>query len=210
MSKNSNISHKVQERAIFTSSYKLMLLMIKENHFIKLQLSRNNPQIWKRIYIISIFRTIECMVNYLKKDVINERKYQDLGLSKNQIKKLNEYYISIENGRKIRKLKKIPFSDNVIFAFDMFNNANFVFESINKSTVDWENFKNAINIRNRIVHPKFIKNLYVKNSELQIVENAYDWFFDTFSEFHKKGYESLMSQVNALKNVTFDVGNSPS
>lgn len=198
MNKLRKMAIDIKEREIYTPSYKLMLLMIKERNFVKSYIKLNHSQVWKSLFIITTFKTIESMINYLKKDVLNEQKYQDLGLSKNKLKKLNEYYIVSKNGEKIKKIKKIPFADNVTFALDMFNYTNFVFESIDKTTEDWDNFEKAIKIRNRIVHPRFLKDIHISKKNLEIVDNAYNWFFDTFDEFHRKGAESLIGQSKAI------------
>ena len=50
---------------------------------------------------------------------------------------------------------------------------------LDKSSTGWVDFKKAIEIRNRITHPKNAASFAIDDSELNAVERARQWFADS-------------------------------
>ena len=194
--------HKFKMQHQTPPNLKLILLMCDEIQIIKNLTTKKHSQIWRRLFVHSVFVTIECIINYLRKDTRKERKIQDLGLSKNQEKKLYDFYwTQNKSGKKTKKISRSPFAEKLIFAFDSFNNANFVFETIDRGSEDWHDFKEAIKIRNRITHPRSINDLYVSNNDLNLVQKTMYWILDTFIDFSEKGIESLSGQIHGMERA---------
>jgi hypothetical protein len=47
----------------------------------------------------------------------------------------------------------------------------------------WTTFKDAMEIRNRITHPKKVGDCWIFEPDLQIVTSAYEWFQKLQNEF---------------------------
>jgi hypothetical protein len=93
-----------------------------------------------------------------------------------------ESYDLDDKGKVAIRSARLNLSRNLRFAFDAF------FEVINKtrspidaSTPEWNQFRDAIRIRDRLTHPKLHADITVSPEEVLLVNRVYNWFHALFS-----------------------------
>lgn len=80
---------------------------------------------------------------------------------------------------------KITLEKNIVFAFRVFAQANDVNYRLDKSTIGWQEFKKAIKIRDRLMHPKRITDLTISPEELEQVMRTQMWFYTNKNQVFK-------------------------
>lgn len=72
-----------------------------------------------------------------------------------------------ENGEIKARWAKITLEKNIVFAFRAYAKAFGVEFKIDKSGQGWEDFKRAVKVRDRLMHPKRLQDLFVADGELK-------------------------------------------
>jgi hypothetical protein len=80
---------------------------------------------------------------------------------------------------------KISLEKNIVFAFRAYAQAYEIQYKLDKGGVGWQNFKTAIKVRDRLMHPKRIKDLTVTDDEIEFVMNANMWVIEKKVEVMK-------------------------
>jgi hypothetical protein len=52
------------------------------------------------------------------------------------------------------------------------------------SHVDWPAFGDAVNVRNRITHPRQDSDVIVSDNDLSVVRRAHEWFVQAIRSVH--------------------------
>ena len=141
------------------------------------QMRRDLIDFRRRNYIKTVFSSFEAII-WGMKNILLEQK---------QLIKAPKLLIELQGfkleGPNKKNLTKKPMKTGLeksikvtINAFDTFilkGKSHNIF-----SSDEWEKFKNAIKIRDRITHPKSPKDLKVSVKELELVRDCYYWFFN--------------------------------
>ena len=69
------------------------------------------------------------------------------------------------------------------------------------ASTNWQNFNQAIAIRNRVTHPKKIADLTLSDSDIAIVRASYEWLFETIALVEEKATVVLTLHVDAFRKV---------
>jgi len=112
-------------------------------------------------------------------------KQRVLHLSKAGIAKLDSGRLSIleeanydlrENGAVERRPRRLPFLPNFRFAFQEFFKFHGGTFALDVTGEDWKNFCCAVQLRNRMMHPRSAEDLKVERNELKRLLAAIEWF----------------------------------
>lgn len=81
---------------------------------------------------------------------------------------------------------KVSLKTNVRFAYKMLAKSGSVNSELDVSGSEWQAFQKAIDVRDRITHPKNISDLNVTIEEHNAVTAAFGWLLVTFAKLHTK------------------------
>lgn len=145
----------------------------------KMLTDQRDSQFFRRIYVRSVFTTIEGGIWVLKQVCL---KANSIDGTKRKIT-ISEYIILTEksydlkgNGNVRVTSKTINLLDNIKYTFKTINT---LFEgeiNIGVGNQSWERLIIAKNIRNRITHPKNETDLNISDEEILICEAVSSWF----------------------------------
>ncbi len=178
---------------------KLLESLSKESNYFWIEYCQKKNDVWRRAYVRSVFAEMEAVIYCLKQSIKAVQKSDHLPLTIDEQKKLDEYYYQKGQGRKKVKISYfLPFAKNVSFTLDLFALANYVFDTINKNSSDWQNLIIASMIRNRIIHPKRPKEIVITDEEMKIIRVTELWFMNTVIEIMRKSVISLRGQIKGM------------
>jgi hypothetical protein len=111
-------------------------------------------------------------------DVILEaRERQEIRLLPKEIEILRqERTVTNDSGMSVVRLKFVPIRDRIAPVFEMFSRLLGKDFRLDKSSGGWVDFGVAIDLRNRITHPRNAGSFNIVDSELNTVERARQWF----------------------------------
>ena len=67
---------------------------------------------------------------------------------------------------------------------------------LDASSADWRAFRKAIEIRNRLMHPRELADLDVLDDELDTVVTAQKWFFGATIDLQDRAWEALGGEAS--------------
>lgn len=125
-------------------------------------LESEEDEFWRRMYVRSSFACIEGMTYRLKQVAHAAHKSKKCTFSEKEVPLIKEE-------------KFLRFMDNIEFVFKITARA---IDSDHKLAVgdnEWDLLRRASKIRDRLMHPKTTRDLFVSVDELHIVGRAFDW-----------------------------------
>lgn len=140
-----------------------------------------------RIAIRTIFSIIEGLCNSMKEAAFFLAKTTNVDFRKEEIAIINEesFYLA-DNGEAKIKRPNIKTSSNLRFAFKIFARAaRSDFELDVEKDKGWEEFQEALNIRNRITHPRRTKDLTISKDDFDKVTRVYGWVITSKNQLLK-------------------------
>lgn len=152
----------------------------------------------RRAYTRTAFSAIEGIANNLKLQVLDEMEPRDLSIA--ELATLREEAYSINGkGEPYAQPRFIRLEDNLAFALRMYMRLHGLECEIDRSGTGWQSFKNALQIRHRVTHPRRADDLMISDVEIGTVELAYGWFMQTVIANMTKVNAHLQSQLEKLK-----------
>ncbi len=155
----------------------------------------NLNQFWRRTIVRTIFALVEGISHQYKKVALQISEITQVEFSDAEITLLKELSYSLNaRGEADTSKAKLRTVDNMLFSIKMFAKSCSQNFDIDKSGNDWQCFKNALKIRDRITHPKNIADLEITDDEMPTILNAGAWFtliinvsvVKMFAEFFEK------------------------
>jgi hypothetical protein len=95
----------------------------------------------------------------------------------------------------------LPTAKNVRFVFALFARVRGLSAQADYSGHGWRAFREAVEIRNRITHPKASVDLSVSSSDLKLTEQAYAWFLDATFALNPEGQEEISELLDAARQM---------
>ncbi|MCB1813883.1 MAG: hypothetical protein KDK04_19525 [Candidatus Competibacteraceae bacterium] len=138
----------------------------------------NDTQFTRRTYVRAAFALFEGNINLMTEVILAAMDRQDiqaLPLKTLEILRQEEQKLD-QNGLPIVHIKFRSFHKRIAPVFKSFSQLYGKSFQIDKSTAGWVDFKAAIEIRNRITHPKNAANFVITDCELNTVQRAKQWF----------------------------------
>src|SRR5262249_37351552 len=133
-------------------------------------LEREDTPYRRRASVRAVFASIEATVFKLKGYALQNRQKVDFSAA--DIALLKEESYSVDNGKAQAQPKFIVLDKNFQFAVNMFSRALKPPFVLDKGK-DWEAFRRAIQVKNRITHPKSPAALEISDTEMEDMNTAY-------------------------------------
>ena len=97
-----------------------------------------------------------------------------------------ERHTPAEEGKPTVRVKIVPILVRAAPVFEMFSRLYGKSFQLDKSSTGWVDLKTAIEVRNRITHPKNAASFAIDDSQLDAVERARQWFADSVEALLKE------------------------
>lgn len=163
-------------------------------------LEQEDNQFWRRTLVRSSFAFIEGMVHRMKQLAFEVCSYEGISLSRSEAAMLlEEGYELNDKGEAISKMNYMHITKNVRFAFKLLARAYGVNHELKVDDAGWDNFKKALKIRDRLMHPKSSSDLNVDDADGTTVGEAFGWFGQNAHDLQAKMVSSLDERTEALK-----------
>ena len=138
-----------------------------------------DTQFARRAWVRAAFALIEGNLNLMANVILLAEERKEITLQAKDFEILRqERHTSDENGVKVVRLKFVPIRDRVAPLFQLFAGLYGKSFRVNKDTPGWMHFKDAIELRNRITHPKDAASFTISDDDLNTVRKAREWFAD--------------------------------
>jgi hypothetical protein len=148
-----------------------------------------------RTYIRSFFAYVEAWAYLTKQLVVQEPVLPVVSPTQAEFALLREEsYEAAENGEAVtRGGRFIPLDRNIRFAFAVTAKCFGSAYKLDTSGQGWKAFREAIRVRNRLMHPKQPADLVLSESEFQAVREAQLWFWRVALELQESAQAALNS-----------------
>ena len=148
---------------------------------------RGDTQFARRAYVRAAFALVEGNINLMAEVILDASKREEVILTARELEILSqERYTSNQDGLLVVHVKFVPIRDRIAPVLEMFSRLFGKYFRLDKSTVGWCDFITAIELRNRITHPKNVESFLIIDSELNAVERAREWFADSVEALSKQ------------------------
>lgn len=146
---------------------------------------------FRRTFIKSLFSCFEGTIWVLKKLCLYIDSVQNLkNLTFGEKCMLEDTNYDLKDNGEVKGTQKfLKIEDNLRFAIKVLNKVIDAEVEIDTNSKTWNDLKYAIQIRNRIMHPKWQSDLSICDEEMTRVLNVYNWlvvFLDKIIEAFKK------------------------
>jgi hypothetical protein len=150
----------------------------------------------RRVVVRALFALVEGAVFALKSQVLLKYDRGDCELSRKEREKLLERKLD-SAGNPTDSPRFLPLKDNIKFVFHIYaqkvGDITFRFDFDTR----WDDFRDAIEIRNSLTHPKSLDDLNVNDSKLKRVLRAAEWFNEQWGNLMTGVHEAIKRSVNA-------------
>jgi hypothetical protein len=136
----------------------------------------------RRIYVRSTFASIEAVIYVIKQIALAAHpdvKCQTITEAERAFAQEQTYKLTDSGDVKIH-LAKITLETNIRFSFKLLAKACEIPSKLDVSGPEWQSFQRAINVRDRITHPKVVADLTVSDTEFREVSIAFVWLLASF------------------------------
>ena len=143
-------------------------------------LVKNDNQTNRRIYIRAIYALLEGEIYERKQMALAIIDSLQHDILRDEIPLLTEIDMSIDDdGTPRARERHLPLAQNILYSLKIIARAFSIDPRIDKSN-GWDALLKAIKIRHRITHPKSSTNLTIQDSEMKIVDQAFEWYRRTW------------------------------
>jgi hypothetical protein len=127
-----------------------------------------------------VFAQIEGNINLMADVIVEAQKRGEVTLTTQDVELLLEERRSTDaTGTVVTRPKFVPVRDRITPVIELFASIYGSSFKPDKSTTGWERFLRAMELRNRITHPKNASSFDIADSELDDVSAAREWFATT-------------------------------
>ena len=132
----------------------------------------------RRTYVRTVFTFIEGVTFGMKQLTLGLHASGRVALSAAELAALREEMYDLEDsGTPTVRPKFTPLAKGLRLACSAFAKAIGSDHQVNTNDVGWSSFKQAVTIRNRIVHPKGRAEFELSETDMRTVEAGRSWFF---------------------------------
>lgn len=187
-------------------SFDLILLQEKlkadKNQIKKLLVDSPQDQFLRRTFIRTIFAEIEANCFFLKRILLLCNESELIKLTSGELSVLLDKKYSLKDNGKIQEsnniLRTLP---NIKFTITTFDKK--FLPKQNAVSIDWGCLEKSVKIRNRIVHPKLLNDIDIKEDDMNILVSTYNSFSETITKLLDK-IKSLTA-MDTKYNHVFDI-----
>lgn len=153
----------------------------------------------RRTFVRTLFGEVEGVIYAIKQTCLHSpvARYSnaELAMLKEESYKVND------NGQAAVNKAKIRLAANLHFALEMLVRGTSLPAHIEKQGEGWQAFREALRVRDRLMHPKTITDLEVSDQELLQAERGRVWFLETLAENMKRAHEYYLEVKDCLENL---------
>lgn len=185
-------------RTTLSSDVKRCLQKLQEE-----KLSLEDEQFWGRTLTRSVFAMIEAIIYLMKQTALAIYYSEDtVKFSPAELCLITEKDYGLHhNGKVSPRNAKLTLRENICFAFRIFaraHSSNFQLK-IGDESQEWENFQRAIQIRDRITHPKRLEHVTLSSEEITCIQKACIWFLKNFTEVTQIATKATEDRLEQFK-----------
>ena len=138
----------------------------------------------RRTFVHTLFAFIEGEIYRRKQVALAIYDAHGVAFSEAEIAMLKEKSYDLDRRGKVTLQQKfLRLENNLKFSFDVFARSfNTKFEIQLENDNRWESFLKAIEIRNKITHPKNETDLIISDTDLEHIQKAFHWFAESSNE----------------------------
>ncbi|WP_020606532.1 hypothetical protein [Spirosoma spitsbergense] len=154
------------------------LNLLHDSALAELLLETADVPFHRRTYIRTIFASIEGCVWIMKQVCLYAEKSPDapeMPISEYLLLSETEYSLK-SNGDIREQARFLSLNDNLQFVTKVVNYRHSAGIELGVGTKAWQNFQDAIKIRNRITHPKSSDDVTITDTEMQLCIGVSHWF----------------------------------
>jgi hypothetical protein len=144
---------------------------------------------WLRTFIRSFFAMVEGVTFTLKQAAFEVGKVYKYSFTPAEIAAITERSPKIQNGKVIEDTMKVSLQENLKFSFSVFARVFEVQCELDTSTHGWQSLRQAIKLRDGLMHPKSLSDLQ-PFKDFKTVTEAYKWF--------KQQYTTAMIEASRI------------
>jgi hypothetical protein len=141
-----------------------------------------DTQFARRTYVRAVFALIEGNMNFMAGVVLASAERGEIELTPRELEIARQERVSMEAGRPAVGPKFIPLGDRLSPLMSMFARCHARTYALYKGSSGWVSFSAAIEIRNRITHPRSESAFAVSNAELECLAKGKEWFAASIEE----------------------------
>jgi len=173
--KGAEMAH--QSEIYFEDYKKFMDILIYDASAAQKELTQSDTQGKGRTYVRAVFALFEGDTFQRKRLALMRHEQAQEEFSEAELALLREeQYVLTKTGEvKIQK-KFLKLADNLRFSFRAVAKAFRSGYELNVGGSGWESFRKAVDIRNRIVHPKCLSDLEVTEEDIEHIRAAVAWY----------------------------------
>jgi hypothetical protein len=138
----------------------------------------------RRMYVRSVFATIEAWIYVMKQMALAahpDPECPTISESERAFAQEQEYRLTDSGDVEIRRAK-ISLEVNLRFAFKLFAKSGYVSSELDVSGSEWQTFRRAIKIRDRITHPKSVSDLNISDDDFKDATAGLGWILISHAE----------------------------
>jgi hypothetical protein len=162
-----------------------------------------NRQFWRRAAMRSVFALIEGVVYRMKRLAYEVHEYEGNPLSGAEAAVLlEESYELNDKGVATIKQNYPKIEKNIKFAFAALARAhNITYQLSLSDEAGWGAFIKTLKVRNRLTHPKHVRDLTVSDEEIKTMMNVYYWFLTSIKAILDEIEAALNSRALELEKI---------
>lgn len=145
----------------------------------KRRLDVDDSQFNRRVYVRSLFSYYEGFGYFVRQFLVEIEKIKmgkGVPIHQGHLFLLQERIPTIgKNGKVKERVQKVPFADRFAFALRVFAGLVKMDKHIFEDK-GWQAIQEALEVRDRLTHPKEKKDLLVSDGDLELCQTGYAWF----------------------------------
>jgi hypothetical protein len=152
------------------------------------QMRRHRTNFWRRAFVRSALSYVDGVCSTIKhKTLLAETHKLPDEIRVGQLAALlGETYLVTEGGEVRAREFIIPAKHSIAFCLRSYAEALGADFKLDRSSSGWAALLKAVDVRNRITHPKHLADIEVSHDELDTISIGVRWFGDRVSEISKK------------------------
>lgn len=161
--------------------------------------SNPDSQFWRRTVVRTFFAAVEGEIHQWKRQALLLETVGIAQLDDGQRSILKEETYDLKENGSVKSRPLFTKTDQSLrFCINLINDAvNAGYELDLGEDNRWNSFKQAIGIRNRLMHPRSSDELEVTDDEVSVVRDAIAWFREVYGDFAEAVAKGLAKYVAA-------------
>ncbi len=143
------------------------------------RLKQENTPFWRRVYARTLVASFEGLLFNLRQVALTIGPLRGVEFSRDELALLREERHSLDSrGRPRTRTQFLRLDAGLRFSMSMFARAHTKEFEADCEGQGWEDYKKAIEIRNRISHPKFVAEIEISSEEMNAMFRGGGWFLE--------------------------------